>query len=139
MKKKPEKRCRLAKESLAGDCLVTPKIYREHALAYTQGLLSNVEKKNRKNAESIAYLHGQDRQPLQIFIGPHNWNEHALLDELAEQVAQHIGSELGILVIDPTSSPKRGMMSVGVQRQPDNTSHRISKKRNNAIKQTHPP
>jgi SRSO17 transposase len=39
---------------------------RDHLEAYVAGLVSQVK---RKNIETIAYLHEQDRQPLQKFIG----------------------------------------------------------------------
>jgi SRSO17 transposase len=93
---------------------LSTRMQREKALAYMKGLLSNLEK---KNVESIAYSHGYDRQPLQIFIGQVNWNDDVILDDLADQVAQEIGRDDGILVIDPTSFPKKGLMSVGVARQ----------------------
>jgi SRSO17 transposase len=102
------KRYTIAKESVFADCWVTPEAYegvferleqfvspfftdtftrmqREKAVAYTKGLLSNVEK---KNIESIAYHHGYDRQPLQMFIGQVDWNDDAILDDLADQVAR---------------------------------------------------
>jgi SRSO17 transposase len=131
------RRYTIAKESVFADCWVTPEAYegvferleqfvspffldiftrmqQDKAVAYMKGLLSNVEK---KNVESIAYCHGQDRQPLQMFIGQVEWNDDVILDKLADQVAAEIGSTEGILVIDPTSFPKKGKMSVGVQRQ----------------------
>ena len=43
---------------------------RDHLQEYVAGLVSNVK---RKNIESIAYLHEQDRQPLQKFIGQKPW------------------------------------------------------------------
>ena len=43
---------------------------RQHAAEYVTGLVSHVK---RKNIESIAYLHEQDRQPLQKFIGQKPW------------------------------------------------------------------
>jgi hypothetical protein len=39
---------------------------RQNTQTYVAGLISDLE---AKNAEAIAYLHDQDRQPLQIFIG----------------------------------------------------------------------
>ena len=39
---------------------------RAHLEEYVAGLVSNIK---RKNIETIAYLHEQDRQPLQKFIG----------------------------------------------------------------------
>jgi SRSO17 transposase len=79
-----------------------------------RGLLSDTE---RKNVESISYFHGYDRQRLQIFIGQTEWDDEAILDKLAAQIASEIGEEDGILILDPTSFPKKGKESVGVQRQ----------------------
>src|SRR6476619_2134868 len=61
---------------------------RANARHYVQGLLSDLPS---KDAESIAYLHGRDRQGLQKFIGQSPWDHAPFLDELARQV----GSELG--------------------------------------------
>ena len=83
------KRYTITKEFVFADCLVTPSVYegvlqrfdafvspflghlhartqQQKALAYMKGLLSDTE---RKNIESIAYFHGEDRQKLQKFIG----------------------------------------------------------------------
>src|SRR5437773_1133392 len=57
----------------------------EHGRTYLAGLLSNVD---RKNVESIAYLHDQERRPLQAFVGTAPWAYQPLLDELAIQVAK---------------------------------------------------
>jgi SRSO17 transposase len=86
----------------------------QHARAYVAGLLSSLE---YKNVESIAYLHDQEREPLQQFIGQSPWDHHPWLTELACQVGQQLGSPEGILVFDPSSFPKKGNASVGVQRQ----------------------
>jgi SRSO17 transposase len=85
-----------------------------HARAYVAGLLSCLE---YKNVESIAYLHDEQREPLQQFIGQSPWDHHPWLTELASQVAQQLGSPEGILVFDPSAFPKKGDASVGVQRQ----------------------
>lgn len=86
----------------------------EHARAYVAGLLSSVE---YKNVESIAYLHDQEREPLQQFIGQSPWDHQPWLTELATQVGQQLGSPEGVLVLDPSAFPKKGKASVGVQRQ----------------------
>ena len=86
----------------------------EHARAYVAGLVSSLE---YKNVESIAYLHDQQREPLQQFIGQSPWDHPPWLTELACQVAQQLGSPDGILVFDPSAFPKKGNASVGVQRQ----------------------
>ena len=81
---------------------------------YLAGLLSQVE---RKNVESIAYHHDQDRQALQKFIGQYGWDHRPLMHELVRQVAQRIGHDHGVLVLDPSSFPKQGPESVGVKQQ----------------------
>ena len=87
---------------------------RRNARHYVQGLLSDL---SGKNAEAIAYLHDQERQALQKFLGQSPWDHDPLLDELADQVGRELGEPDGILVFDPSAFPKKGAESVGVQRQ----------------------
>src|SRR5215831_2704617 len=87
---------------------------RRNARHYVQGLLSDLE---GKNAEAIAYLHDQERQGLQKFLGQSPWDPVPLHDELARQVGTELGEPDGILVLDPSAFPKRGPASVGVARQ----------------------
>ena len=87
---------------------------RAHALHYVQGLLSDLR---AKNSESIAYLHGLDRQAIQHFIGSAAWDHEPLLDELARRVAARIGEPDGVIVFDPSAHSKKGEESVGVARQ----------------------
>ncbi|HSX77580.1 MAG TPA: IS701 family transposase [Candidatus Saccharimonadia bacterium] len=86
----------------------------EHAHTYVRGLLSEVA---RKNVESIAYRFGQDRLPLQRFIGWAQWDEAPLRQELTRQVAEQLGQAEGVLVFDPSAFAKSGPESVGVARQ----------------------
>ena len=86
----------------------------QHARTYVAGLLSELE---YKNVESIAYLHDQEREPLQQFIGQSPWDHRPWLTELARQVGEHLGSPDAVLVFDPSAFPKKGTASVGVQRQ----------------------
>ena len=131
------KRYEIAKDSVLSDCLVTPGVYegvlgrlesfvtpflshlhkraqQQNARDYIKGLLSDTE---RKNVESISYFHGFDRQLLQFFIGQAEWDDEPILDKLAKRIAKRIGEPDGILILDPTSFPKKGKESVGVQRQ----------------------
>ena len=89
-------------------------VQRQHAAEYVAGLVSNVR---RKNIETIAYLHEQDRQPMQKFIGQKPWKGEPLIDELVRQVGASIGRADGVLVIDPSGVLKQGKASVGVARQ----------------------
>ena len=85
-----------------------------HACTYIAGLVSDLE---YKNVESIAYLHDQQREPLQQFIGQSPWDHGPWLAELARQVGRELGGPDGVLVFDPSAFPKKGNGSVGVQRQ----------------------
>jgi len=85
-----------------------------HAHTSVRGLLSDVA---RKNVASIAYRFGQDRLPLQRFIGWAEWDEAPLRQELTRQVAEQLGHAEGVLVFDPSAFVKSGAESVGVARQ----------------------
>jgi SRSO17 transposase len=87
---------------------------RDHLEEYVAGLVSNVK---RKNVESIAYLHEQDRQPLQKFIGQKPWQWQPMIGELARQIGAVLGEADGVLVFDPSGVLKQGKASVGVARQ----------------------
>ena len=86
----------------------------EHASTFVQGLLSDLE---HKNVESIAYRFGQERMPLQWFVGMSDWDHEPLRDELVRQVGKQLGDENGVIVFDPSGFPKSGTESVGVGRQ----------------------
>ena len=85
-----------------------------YAHLFVQGLLSDLD---HKNAESIAYRFGQDRMPLQWFLGVSPWDPAPLRDELVRQVGERLGDEGGVLVFDPSAFVKSGRDSVGVDRQ----------------------
>ena len=87
---------------------------KEHARVYIAGLLSDLQ---RKNVESIAYRHDQQRVNLQRFIGLAPWAHQPLLKELACQVGRELGQDDGVIVFDPSGHKKCGHDSVGVQRQ----------------------
>ena len=57
---------------------------RQHTREYVAGLFSDVK---RKNSETIAYLHDQDRQAMQKFIGQSPWENHPLIEELRSRSA----------------------------------------------------
>ncbi len=95
------------------DSLMSPE-QRRHAWEYMAGLFSDVK---RKNAETIAYLHDQDRQAMQKFIGQAAWDHRPLIAELVRQVGAELGEPDGVLIFDPSGFPKQGKASVGVARQ----------------------
>ena len=88
--------------------------HRRHAAEYVTGLMSKLE---RKTGEGIAYLHDQQRQGIQKFIGEVPWDHQPMLRTLAAQVGQELGEPDGVIVFDPSAFPKKGTKSVGVARQ----------------------
>jgi SRSO17 transposase len=88
--------------------------YQRHAAEYVTGLLSRLE---HKTGEGIAYLHDQNRQAIQKFIGEVPWHHRPMLRTLAAQVGQELGEPDGVIVFDPSGFPKKGTKSVGVAKQ----------------------
>lgn len=132
-----ERRFELRKAAMLAECEVSPEVFRgiegrlakfaepftellmqdaqrQHAQDYVSGLLSDLE---RKNVESIAYRHDQDRKNLQHFIGSALWDHQPLFTELARQVGEELGEEDGVIVFDPSAFPKQGQQSACVARQ----------------------
>jgi SRSO17 transposase len=130
-------RYRLRKQQLLDECEINPGVFdggperlaefarpfaerlvrreqRDHARTYLAGLVSDL---NRKNTESIAYRHDQERHGLQHFVGSSTWDHRPLLRELASQVGRELGTPDGVIVFDPSGFPKKGGASAGVQRQ----------------------
>ena len=88
--------------------------HRRHAAEYVTGLISKLE---RKTGEGIAYLHDQQRQGIQKFIGEVPWDHQPMLGILATQVGDELGEPDGVIVFDPSGFPKKGTKSVGVAKQ----------------------
>ena len=132
-----ERRFELRREAMLAEAQVSPAVFRgaverlerfvqpftaclvrreqvQHAVDFVTGLVTDLE---RKNTESIAYCHDQDRKELQHFIGQSDWDHQPLLVELARQVGRDLGRPDAVLVFDPSGFPKKGTESVGVQRQ----------------------
>src|SRR4051812_41890543 len=87
---------------------------RELAEVVLQGKLSKLE---RKTAEPIAYLAGRERKPVQHFVGAGGWDDEAIMAELRDHVAEVLADPEAVLVLDPSSFPKKGTASCGVARQ----------------------
>ena len=95
-----------------------PHFYREEqrvlAQVVLQGKLSKLE---RKTSEPIAYLAGRERKPVQNFVGAGAWNDEAVMSELRQHVAEVLADPEAVLVLDPSSFPKKGTASCAVARQ----------------------
>lgn len=87
---------------------------RDHAVAFVRGLLSGLE---RKSVEPIAARAHIPRKNLQMFLGQGAWDDEAVASEMRRHVARELGEPEGIIVLDPSSFPKKGEDSCGVARQ----------------------
>jgi SRSO17 transposase len=95
---------------------------RAWAQVYLRGLLT--ADVPRKNVEAMALrLLGAGPQAtrqvraLQQFIGEGTWDDAAILAEHQRLVAQTLGEEDGVLILDESDIPKRGTHSAGVAAQ----------------------
>lgn len=88
---------------------------KRHAEQYIRGLLSELE---RKNGWTIAERSGElEPKALQRFLNLSPWDADALRDRNREYAMDNFADPGGILVADPTGVAKKGIKSVGVQRQ----------------------
>jgi SRSO17 transposase len=96
---------------------------RQRTLAYLQGLLSPVE---RKNGWQLAEQAG-DPTPdgMQRLLATYQWDAELVRDDLRTSVVEHVADPQAVLVFDETGFLKKGTKSVGVQRQYSGTAGRI--------------
>jgi SRSO17 transposase len=96
---------------------------RRRAMAYLQGLLAPLE---RKNGWHLAEAAG-DRTPdgVQEFLSRVHWDADAVRDDLRAYVVEHLGDPDAVLVLDETGFLKKGTRSAGVHRQYSGTAGRI--------------
>jgi SRSO17 transposase len=88
---------------------------RRRALAYLQGLLSPLQ---RKNGWQLAEAAG-DPSPygVQHLLGRAQWDADSVRNDLCAYVVEQLGDKRAVLIIDETGFVKKGKQSVGVQRQ----------------------
>jgi SRSO17 transposase len=96
---------------------------RRQARSYLLGLLADVE---TRSCWQLAE-HAGDRSPhrMQRLLGEARWDADAVRDDLRGYVADELGDPQAVLVIDDTGDVKKGVHSVGVQRQYTGTAGRI--------------
>jgi SRSO17 transposase len=80
----------------------------------------------RKNGWQLAEALG-DRTPdgVQDFLARAHWDAEAVRDDLRDYVVEHLGDPEAVLVVDETGFLKKGVRSVGVQRQYTGTAGRV--------------
>jgi SRSO17 transposase len=94
--------------------LFTRSEQREHAKVILKGKLSSLE---RKTSEPIAIEADLPRKPLQSFVGAGAWDDESIMAQLRDHIRLEWNDPDSVLVIDPSSFPKKGTHSCGVQRQ----------------------
>src|SRR5438552_17155168 len=87
---------------------------RDHLCLAVEGRLGGLE---RKTSEPIARQAAVPRRGLQRFVGAGEWDDEAVMAELRGQVREELADPNGVLALDPSSFPKKGKESCGVQRQ----------------------
>jgi SRSO17 transposase len=96
---------------------------RWRARAFVGGLLADLP---RKNCWTIAE-HAGDPNPdgMQHLLARAVWDHDAVRDDLRDYVVEHLGEPEATLVIDETGDLKKGIHTVGVQRQYTGTAGRV--------------
>ncbi len=93
------------------------------ALAYMQGLMGMVE---RKNGWQVAEALGEATpDAIQHLLDRAKWDSDGIRDALRAYVSEKLSTPEAIVVIDETGFLKKGSKSVGVQRQYSGTAGRI--------------
>lgn len=96
---------------------------RRRARGFLLGLLADLP---RKNCWTIAE-HAGDTDPhgMQHLLARASWDTDGVRDDLRDYVTEHLGDADGMLVVDETGDLKKGVCTVGVQRQYTGTAGRI--------------
>jgi SRSO17 transposase len=96
---------------------------RRRARSFLFGLLADLP---RKNCWTIAEHAGEkDPHGMQHLLARASWDTDGVRDDLREYVITHLGDTDAVLVVDETGDLKKGVCTVGVQRQYTGTAGRI--------------
>ena len=76
---------------------------RQRHRSSSAGLLSGLQ---RKTCEPIAVEAGVHRKPIQFLVGAGKWDDEAVMAELRRHVAEELGDDRAVLVIDATHLPQ---------------------------------
>ena len=97
---------------------------RQRAMAYIQGLLSDVP---RKNGWQLAEQAEEGRPDgMQRLLSTSVWSADEVRDELQAYVVESLGEQDGVLVADESGFLKQGVHSAGVKRQYSGTAGRVA-------------
>src|SRR5262249_12417252 len=78
---------------------------RANATLVVHGLLGGLQP---KTCEPIAVEAGVHRKPIQFLVGAGKWDDEAVMAELRRHVAEELGDDRAVLVVDATTFPKTG-------------------------------
>ena len=92
-----------------------PKTRRGWAPLYVRGLLGPGERESLQPMAARLGFSGHDQ--LQHFVASPAWDDAPLWTALAREADRLVGGPEAVLVIDDTALPKKGTLSVGVERQ----------------------
>ncbi|MFE2500111.1 IS701 family transposase [Streptomyces scopuliridis] len=95
---------------------------RESALAYMQGLIAPLERKNGWTLAEEAGHAAPDR--MHRLLNRCDWDADEVLDDIRDYVVEHLGDPDAVLIVDDTGFLKKGVRSAGVQRQYSGTAGR---------------
>jgi DDE superfamily endonuclease len=96
---------------------------RRRAARLVLGLLADLP---RRNCWTIAEREGESTpHGMQHLLCRASWDADAVRDEVREYVVENLHDEAAVLVVDETGDLKRGIHTVGVQRQYTGTAGRI--------------
>src|SRR4051812_27885560 len=96
---------------------------RRRALAYLQGLLAPLERKNGWHLAEAARDHTPDG--MQEVLARVHWDAHALRDDLRVYVLEHWGDDAAVLLLDEPGFLKKGPKPAAVHRQYSGTAGRV--------------
>lgn len=95
---------------------------RAWGLKYLFGLMLPIE---RRNVENIAEQVDGSPRRLQEFLSDSPWDDGGCIEELQRLVGEELGEADGVLILDETGFPKKGIWSAGVGRQYSGTLGRV--------------
>ncbi|MBV7245532.1 IS701 family transposase [Streptomyces sp. MW-W600-10] len=95
---------------------------RDSALAYMQGLIAPLQRKNGWTLAEEAGHAGPDR--IHRMLNRIEWDADEVLDDVRRYVVDNLGDPGAVLVVDDTGFLKKGTRSAGVQRQYSGTAGR---------------
>lgn len=96
---------------------------RRRALAYLQGIVSSIQ---RKNGWQLAEHAGETRPDgMHRLLNSASWDANLVRDDLRDSILEQLGDPQASLVIDETSFRKRGKKSAGVKKQYCGTTGKI--------------